>query len=72
MLVHGSLSDSRVLITEPTKYVAKLRDLKTDNNLLLYKVELEAGHSGNTGRDNALEELSFDFAFMLKTAGIIN
>ena len=72
MLVHGSLSDSRVLITEPTKYVAKLRDLKTDNNLLLYKVELEAGHSGKTGRDNALEELSFDFAFMLKTAGIIN
>ena len=72
ILVHGSLSDARVLITEPTKYVAKLRDLKTDNNLLLYKVELGAGHFGKTGRDNALEEISFDFAFILKTARIIN
>ena len=66
MLVTTSLSDNRVLFDEPTKFVAKLRDHKTDNNLLLLKTEMKAGHSGKTGRDSAIEEISFDYAFALK------
>ncbi len=66
ILVTTSLSDNRVLFDEPTKYVAKLRDLKTDNNLLLFKCEMDAGHSGRSGRDSAIEEIAFDYSFALK------
>ena len=66
MLITTSLSDSRVLFDEPTKYCAKLRDLKTDNNLLLLKCEMDAGHGGKSGRTSAIEEVAFDYAFALK------
>ena len=69
ILITTSLSDSRVLFDEPTKYCAKLRDLKTDNNLLLFKCEMDAGHSGKSGRTAAIEEVAFDYSFALKIAG---
>ena len=70
ILITTSLSDSRVLYDEPTKYCAKLRDLKTDNNLLFLKCEMDAGHGGKSGRTAAIEEIAFDYAFALKIAGI--
>ena len=66
ILITTSLSDNRVLFDEPTKFVAKLRDFKTDNNLLLFKCEMDAGHGGKSGRDAAIEEVAFDYAFALK------
>jgi oligopeptidase B len=66
MLITTSLSDNRVLFDEPTKFTAKLRDFKTDNNLLLLKTEMNAGHGGKSGRDSAIEEIAFDYAFVLK------
>jgi oligopeptidase B len=70
ILITTSLSDSRVLFDEPTKYCAKLRDLKTDNNLLLLKCEMDAGHGGKSGRTAAIEEIAFDYAFIFKIVGI--
>ena len=72
ILVTTSLSDNRVLFDEPAKFVAKLRDNKTDNNLLLLKTEMKAGHGGKTGRDSAIEEIAFDYAFALKISNKIN
>ena len=66
ILITTSLSDNRVLFDEPAKFTAKLRDLKTDNNLLLLKTEMNAGHGGKSGRDGAIEEIAFDYAFALK------
>ena len=66
ILITTSLSDNRVLFDEPTKFTAKLRDFKTDNNLLLLKTEMNAGHGGKSGRDGAIEEIAFDYAFALK------
>ena len=66
ILITTSLSDNRVLFDEPAKFTAKLRDLKTDNNLLLLKTEMDAGHGGKSGRDGAIEEIALDYAFILK------
>ena len=66
ILITTSLSDNRVLFDEPAKFTAKLRDYKTDNNLLLLKTEMNAGHGGKSGRDGAIEEIAFDYAFILK------
>ena len=66
ILITTSLSDNRVLFDEPTKFTAKLRDYKTDNNLLLLKTEMNAGHGGKSGRDGAIEEIALDYAFALK------
>ena len=66
MLITTSLSDNRVLFDEPAKFTAKLRDYKTDNNLLLLKTEMNAGHGGKSGRDGAIEEIAIDYAFALK------
>jgi oligopeptidase B len=66
MLITTSLSDNRVLFDEPAKFTAKLRDYKTDDNLLLLKTELNAGHGGKSGRDGAIEEIALDYAFALK------
>ncbi|MDC6483418.1 prolyl oligopeptidase family serine peptidase [Candidatus Pelagibacter sp.] len=66
MLITTSLSDNRVLFDEPTKFTAKLREYKTDNNLLLLKTEMNAGHGGKSGRDGAIEEIAIDYAFALK------
>ncbi len=69
ILITTSLSDNRVLFDEPAKFTAKLRDYKTDNNLLLLKTEMNAGHGGKSGRDGAIEEIAVDYAFALKIAG---
>ena len=71
MLITTSLSDNRVLFDEPTKFTAKLREYKTDNNLLLLKTEMNAGHGGKSGRDGAIEEIALDYAFALKISNKI-
>ena len=71
MLVTSSIFDNRVLYSEPTKYIAKLRDLKTDNNVQLLKCKLKASsHGGSSGRDNAITELAEEYSFILKNAEI--
>ena len=71
MLITTSLSDNRVLFDEPLKFTAKLREYKTDNNLLLLKTEMNAGHGGKSGRDGAIEEIALDYAFALKVSNKI-
>ena len=71
ILITASLSDNRVLFDEPAKFTAKLRKYKTDNNLLLLKTEMNAGHGGKSGRDGAIEEIALDYAFALKISGKI-
>ena len=66
IFITTSLSDNRVLFDEPAKFTAKLREYKTDNNLLLLKTEMNAGHGGKSGRDGAIEEIALDYAFALK------
>ena len=71
MLITTSLFDNRVLYSEPVKYIAKLRDLKTDENYQLLKCKMEAaGHGGMSGRDNSITELAEEYSFILKTAKI--
>jgi oligopeptidase B len=66
MLVTAGISDPRVTYWEPAKYVARLRELKTDRNLLLLKTNMDAGHFGASGRFDALKELAEILAFILK------
>jgi oligopeptidase B len=70
MLVRTSLNDSQVMYWEPAKYVAKLRTLKSDENLLLLKTNMAAGHGGSSGRYDQLREVALDYAFVLTQAGI--
>ena len=70
MLVKTSFNDSQVMYWEPAKYVAKLRTLKTDNNVLLLKTNMAAGHGGSSGRYDYLKEIAFDYAFMLTQLGV--
>jgi oligopeptidase B len=71
IFITTSLSDNRVLFDEPAKFTAKLREYKTDNNLLLLKTEMNAGHGGKSGRDGAIEEIAIDYAFALKISNKI-
>lgn len=64
-LITAGINDPRVTYWEATKFVAKLREFKTDNNLLLYRIELEQGHKGQYGKYNALKELAFYYAFII-------
>jgi len=73
LLLLTNLKDVRVIFDEPTKFTAKLRQYKTDKNLLLLKCELEdAGHGGKSGRDSAIEEIAFDYSFILKITNKLN
>jgi oligopeptidase B len=65
LLITSGLHDSQVQYWEPTKWVAKLREMKTDSNLLLLETNMEAGHGGASGRFNALKELALEYAFLL-------
>lgn len=65
MLVVSGLFDSRVAYWEPTKWVARLRAMKTDNNPLLLKMQMSAGHGGGSGRYERYREIAFRYAFML-------
>jgi oligopeptidase B len=70
MFVQTALHDSQVSYWEPAKYVAKLRELKTDKNPLIFQCTLAAaGHGGPSGRFNALKEAALDFAFLIKQVG---
>ncbi len=70
LLVTTGLHDSQVQYFEPAKWVARMRALKTDNHLLLLRTNMEAGHGGASGRFRRLEETAFQFAFVLRLAGI--
>jgi oligopeptidase B len=70
MLVTAGLHDSQVQYWEPAKWVAKLRDYKTDDNLLLLVTDMEAGHSGKTGRFQRLEDAALYYAFFLELEDI--
>jgi oligopeptidase B len=70
MLVEASLNDSQVPYWEAAKYVAKLRALKTDGNVLILKTILEAGHAGASGRYDHLKDLAFTYSFVLDQAGL--
>ncbi len=70
MLVTAGLNDPRVTYWEPAKWVAKLRELKTDDNLLLMKTNMGAGHGGQSGRWNSLKETAEEFAFILWQMGM--
>jgi len=70
MLLKTALNDSQVMYWESAKYVAKLRTLKTDSNLLLLKVNMGAGHGGASGRYDYLREIALDYAFLLTQLGI--
>jgi oligopeptidase B len=70
MLITTGLHDSQVQYFEPAKWVAKLRDVKTDKNLLLLKTNMEAGHGGASGRFKYLEDVALQYAFFLSLEGI--
>lgn len=70
ILVTSGYWDSQVQYWEPAKYVAKLRDHKTDNNKLLFWCNMDAGHGGKSGRFEALKEVALEYAFMLDLSGI--
>ncbi len=70
ILVRTSFNDSQVMYWEPAKYVAKLRTLKTDARPLLFKINLDAGHGGASGRYDHLREIAFDYAFIVTQLGL--
>jgi oligopeptidase B len=70
MLVTTGLFDSQVQYWEPAKWVAKLRDYKTDNNLLLFKTNMDAGHGGSSGRFQRYKEVALEYAFMFDLVGV--
>ena len=66
MLITGGISDPRVTYWEPAKWTAQLRDLKTDDNLLLLKIHMDSGHAGASGRFDRLREVALEYAFIFK------
>lgn len=70
ILVLTGYWDSQVQYWEPAKYVAKMRELKTDSNRLLFWCNMDAGHGGKSGRFEALKEVALEYAFMLDLSGI--
>lgn len=70
LLIDAGLNDPRVGYWEPSKFVAKLRTMKTDSNDLVFKIEMGAGHMGATGRYDYLKDIAFEYAFILDHLGI--
>ena len=70
MLVTTGLHDSQVQYWEPAKWVAKIRDMKTDENVLLLHTNMDAGHGGASGRFEALKEIALEYAFIFQQLGI--
>jgi oligopeptidase B len=70
MLVKTSFNDSQVMYWEPAKYVARLRAVKTDQNPLVFKINMAGGHGGSSGRYDRLREAAFDYSFLLTQLGV--
>ena len=70
MLIEVSLNDSQVPYWEGAKFAAKIREMKTDNNVVLLKTNMGAGHGGSSGRYDRLKEVAFDYAYALSEVGI--
>ena len=70
MLITGGLSDPRVTYWEPAKWAARIRATKVDDNVLLLKINMGAGHGGKSGRFESLKETAEEFAFILWQMGI--
>lgn len=71
LLVTAGLHDSQVQYWEPAKWVAKLRDVKTDKNILLFHCDMSAGHGGASGRFASLRDTAMEYAFLLDLAGLV-
>jgi oligopeptidase B len=71
LLVTTGLNDPRVAYWEPAKWVARLRTMKTDTNLLLLKTEMGAGHAGPSGRYARYQETAFFYSFLLFSLGLL-
>jgi oligopeptidase B len=69
MLILTSFADSQVQYFEPAKYVARLRDLKTDDNLLLFHTNFSGSHGGSSGRFERLKERALEYAWMIGLLG---
>lgn len=67
MLITTGLNDPRVAYWEPAKFIAKLREMKTDNNLILLHTNYDSGHAGSSGRYDFLKEIALDYAFLMNT-----
>ena len=72
MLVTAGLTDPRVTYWEPAKWVAKLRAMKTNNNILVLKMNMGAGHGGASGRFDYLKEVALMYGFILDVFGMTN
>ena len=70
ILITGGINDSQVLFHEPTKYAARLRAMKTDDNIVLLHMNMDSGHGGATGRYDGIKDTAFEFAFILNRVGI--
>ena len=70
MLVTTGLNDPRVAYFEPAKWVARIRERKTDDHTLLLKTNMGAGHFGSSGRVNRLKEVAANYAFVLDKIGV--
>ena len=70
LLITTGYWDSQVQYWEPAKWIAKLRDMKTDNNLLMMKCNMEVGHGGASGRFESLKEVALEYTFMLDLVGV--
>ena len=70
ILITGGINDSQVLFHEPAKWTARLRSLKTDDNIVLLRMNMDSGHGGATGRYDGISDTAFEFAFILNRVGI--
>ncbi|MFT6407568.1 MAG: oligopeptidase B, partial [Arenicella sp.] len=70
MFVSGGINDPRVTYWEPAKWTARMRELKTDDNLLVMRINMSAGHFSNSGRYGRLKDYAEEYAFMFLAHGM--